>query len=1740
MSAPGYSMSNQGSAQGMTLGRLLGSSAWGAENIVAVGVPTKAKYNAHQNFKMASPGINKHDQDLHIMRKFLSNQDKKIMDQEGAQELVTVAEAVGRRGAVAKARTIIVNQLSNPATSPHFRVLPPKEMTEEEVAGVEQSVLMLGYTPMVEAPEFAPPHFLTFKTEIYRSASFRFNIGFRYQAEQLLASGGIQLVDLFAKRTVDNIIKFMEQMIMAALMGVKDAYVNAKLLYREAVSGLEELIDKIRYNGPLTGGSFLMSKKMVGILQKEDGIPYVMNWVKDVTLSNDARIDTLFHPPGIFRDIAYEFTDYSKEGPRANTAADTGARFVESLIRTAFGAINIVPNPTIRMQDARVEQEQMLANHMQTGHWYILNNEPHKRTAVIQSTRALDSSAHRFASGLNDLWFLNYSGSIIKERQSYEELVSAALCFDEDGNLNDRVYDELVGDVERVHKFARELEININDPMAFRPDPWLVRSGNSYRRVNVIGNQDVCYTSIEDTVFAVETAFNIIASMTSEKATTNLDGLMRIAEQNYNVKPDNDGEVEALWNAIAWTNVDKAKLDDNEAINYISKVRLPELIQTINPRGQVQRKCAYQRVDHSAGNAVSLFKVPIVDTDNGPLHDTPRLFNYDAIFNANAGIAAAHLGGYLTVGGNLVDIWGLLFLNTENLDAGTAAAARNIVRGYANNYGTLGGLNIAGAAADVQTLANAGVLTTTLHARHAGYPYAQPGNVDNEILVVDSSFLGFPFYEQGCSRYVDRITHGHLMHIYYRTLRAAFAGKNIQLLRQKAASHPAYEWIDSKLLNDPESNIGCVEGDRLVRDPTTLNYPGYDSMGIFKEAGLNHRSFFPVKMMALGFIQASRFYDFEQLSQCRFAGVEPGNVSFPGFSTIYSLQCIADQMKDGYHGWQHVGADKVIDKIKKSARGMTSFMNFAMDIFCPLRSSQTHQAIEPGLAFLHERFLNRHQRIKKAHDERANAILCFSNMITESSTRNFGMMQPFTNFPLHWSATAVSSDAYTDPYESGQNLESIHKRQDVQCSFRYTDVDVIANATPFMINKSLRTSIGRNPVTGTPGVAAVKRIASYEYMKNDADDREQKQTGTIEEFNFITARPIAERIAEETAKSRERGYVYGKFHRDIVSRLSKSDRFAFAKYIQNRSATNPSGVATSGGDWPDFELTGTAGNQNAQDFYNRYVALVDTVIETYDSDIYSDINNYRNALDVATNAANDYFGYMFESSSRIGNPNKYTPTTEQWDRWIEEAEERTKGMATDFASSASGDIGSNPAFANYMKDVRSRFVDTISQEEIATRGRKLYVTNMMLSIGTKYWTDVDKMFKSMYALPSDGMGVQFSMVRPQNKYTHDFTDVTFYPGTTLTLTAYQEKMRKYKELVAFGPGASQAFDFHTTLMKLSGGMDETDFLEDYGINEHFHRRLEAFKGDWRKRAIAIAYLTARPTAELMINLHRHGIPAPMSLVIFDPFMDFQMHSLLFCESGLGGGWMGHAFTLHTASFDSDTREIRHHLSTWLHPHTPYQNKVLYLPNAAFAGVFSGCSGKIVKTIEFFRPTCRERPTVATDENGHPILDWNVNIPRYRRADRFVCYGGGSLQEKELGEDINIVGSNITYGSNLCCGMDLPPGLIPPSEPNKMTYPSAIVANLVAKFFRLNKKANPKFINPQNMCDVRYNVPGDEDATFNVWVSRAPQFATNPKTGFGDVQISRGNSVVSHVGEGQGELLYGMPHMFTQRQMTADA
>jgi hypothetical protein len=1735
----GYSVSHQPAVQKFPLGTLLGVGAFGQENNIKVGMPMKAEFN-RQNFKVGSPGFNKHDADLNAMRKFLSNTDKTLMDAEGAQELVTVAETIGRRGAIARARTIIINQLSDPSTSPYFRVLPPKEMTEQEVAGVEQNVLVMGYTPMVEAPEFSPPHFITFKTQIYRSSSFRFNIGFRYNAEHLLTKGGIELVDQFAKRTVGNIIQFMEQMVMSSLMRVQDAYVGSKIMYREAASSMEELVDRIRYNGPTTGGSFLMSKKMVGIIQREDGLSYLLNWVKDVTLANDTKIDTMFHPPGMFRDIAFEYTDYSKQGPRAHAAADGGADFVEGLIKTSFGSISVIPNKTIFMNDARVEREQHLASHMQAGHWNLVDNEVYKRNAAIQSTRGLDSSAHRYASSINDLWFLNFQKpSIVKERQSFEELVAACVCFDENGELNERVYKDMLLDVKQCHQFARALGVNVTDAQRFKPDPWLVRSGDTYKLVRMVGNQDVCHTSIKDTEFAVNVAYNIISKTALNDSTTGLNQLMKLAENNFNVRPDSSGEVEAFWNAIAWYNVGGVKNEGH--INYIPKVRLPTLIETFNRRGTSQRKCAYQRVDSEMGHNISLFKVPVVDSEGvGALFDSTAPINFDAIFATNPGNAAAMVSGYLFVSDGagitgMVDIWSLLFLNENAVSVGDMAIARNLINTYVLTFNdpatARGGVNVL---ADVRTLGASGVLRASDITLARPYPYPNPGL--GSVLAANPAVCGYKFSNFPWSEFYTRITAGHMQHIYYRSIFATQTKfPNMTSLRDRQYSHPSYEWLDSKLAYDSEVNHGYIDGERITTDPTKVDRPGLANMPLY--SAFDHRSFFSVKMRAAGFVQASFFYCFEDLQHCRLAGVEKGKASLPGFSTIYSLHCVAEQMKDGYNGWDLVGAQGMMDDIIEASDHMRGFSELAFDIFCPTQSSQSHQPTQPGIAFMHDKFLARHQYSKKDSTGRENAIRCFSNMITEASTRNFGMMQPFTNYPLHWAATAIKSDpSVSRPYET------VHKHNHVEATFRYTDVEAIVNATPFMLNKALFEVIGTTRGVTTRGVAGIERISTYDYLSNDADSRPTSSSRGFEEFNFLKATPIENAKTRISAQSQERGFVYAKFHHDIIARLSRSESFVFDRSISNESDSNPEGVGRTVGVYPGFKLTGEPGSQEARDFYDKYILITDKAYSMFN--VESDIREYNKAVFVATRAVEDYFDYMFSSPGRINDPSEYNPTQAQWTRWSEAASDQAEEMKEAFRSAGRGDISEDADFVDYMRKVKTDFLNSVAvQQSGRSGGVLLSVTNMMLSMSTKYWTAVDKKFKLLYNLPYDGMGVQFSMVRPQNKYTREFLDVTFYPnGTSISNARFAETMRKYKELLAYGPGPGQSFDFHTTLTKLSGGHDEHAILEDFGANEFFNMRMDKFKGDWMKRAIALAYLTARPTADLMINLHRHGIPPPITIITLDPLMDFMMHGILFAEAGLGGGWIGHAFTLHTASFNSSNREAKHHFSTWLHPHTPYPNKVLYLPHAAFAGVYSGCSGKLVQTVAYFRPTSAENPNEEEDAEGNRIYDWNSEDPRHRRADRFVVHGGGSLTRKDLPIDINITGSNNSHGSNLYCGMDLnlPPGLIQPVPANTMTYPSALVANYVFGFFRMNQNARGTYLNPKNMCDIRYNIPGDADATYNLWCSAAPQFATNPKTGFGDIKVYGGDSVVSHVGEGQGEILFGMPSMFTQREMTANA
>lgn len=1733
--ATSYAQNNSSSASKLILGKLIGVAGVGRKPFtIGSGV---AEYNLNKYNKVGAGHVNRETDLAKDMKNFLGGQGQTIYGSEGARELLTVAQEYGRKGAAIQLQTIIVNQVADARNSSHFRIMRPRQMTDAELKGYKQEILKFQYTPPTEAPEFAPPHYLSFETEVYEGQGYRFNNGFRFNAEMLLTEQGLELLSQMAEVAINNFVKLMEQIVTYCLMGVEDRYKGKKLLIDSGAISEEELMQKFRNNGQgVMGASFLAYNKVPGIFQRKNGFEFLMNWVKKVTQTQGVNITHLLVVPDSLIGLSFDRTDYTERGPEATRALYEGEDYTKSIIKRING-VEIVEQPTYEMRDARIRTEQALSNIMEIGQHYVLDMTPYHRLKSVQSARGIDSSAPRRGAAVNDLYYLDYStDEVTKRRQSFAELMHAALCWDEHGELNDILYRDLENPDSLKH-IVQDVGVTMTSQKEFKPDPWLVWSSDGrFKRVNIVGNQDTYHTSVEATKFAVNLAYDMITYQTSSDAQKGYSKLVDIMERNYKVSPDQTGDIEGFWTACAWENVDQAKLDKNEAIWYIPEMKLPRLTATYDRTGKQGNIHAYTKRDSEFGHEVVCVKAPIVTTSEGPkFYATPDPA-FDKIV-AEGPSAAMTLAGFLKVTGQeiYVDLHSLIaYVNEGDDDINNALIrifnAYNI--GYAAGIPEISAVDynlIAGILQRVEPKFSSEKFAV------GSFLYPKPADITNaefRELNPIKSFQSKAFSSEEKNHADHRLLSVYLQKGYYDEIKAVNGQyASIRTLESNAKSHPSYLWIDKKIVND-ERSTGCVDNNGIISsDPSVDNAPA-NGTGF---AVATHPSFWSTKMAMLGYIYPSFFYRFSDLQKCTVFGQKRGTLSLPGVSTLVAMKSIGDQMASSYaeSGWQDVDADGLMKTIIQGVREIDGFIDICYRIFSPKKSSYSHRPMESGLCFMHDKFLHHSQA---TGDADADAKRCFSNMIFPSSARLMGLISPFIHYPLFVNKEAALSGVATI---KGNAKEVLYNRKYVEMTIRFTDVREISQKTPFIISspndQNRRVDISAE-TTFVP--------SSYSYLSGKARDFEKAKNT---EFNFVKDSRIQAVVSQYITPSEK--FVVQHFLKSTVKHLMKDSNFLYSDFILNRSDSNPDGVDE--GPNVDFKLTGGSKSKVTREFFSKIAELLEETIKMYPG-FFNSIDEYFKALFYFIIMVRELFNFCFDDQDNIRSARDFKPSQQNKSDSMQHAAQKVSDLnklysqraQTGAASSSSGrlDSGSRAAYDAHVNELKTKFAEQLYQDNGRGAG-KLYVATMFLGVDAKYWINLDAQMKKLYGLKFDGLGVQFSLARPQDKYGFHFVDSVINPDETGTIatrgwTTPGARISKYLELTDFGPGSKSPFNLNTLLMKFASGSHfhrsnavniEKMVQEHYGANSFFFDRYNEIEDNWAKKAIALAYLTARPTADLMISLHEHGIPQPMVLVPVDPFMTFRMNSALFVDATDQQAFLGHHLTFHTTGMDSDTREMRHHFSAWIFPFWPRPEKVVQVPNVSFSGVISGCSGRIVKSIAGVRSYGKKSLNAVSDESE---VDWDPANPGERRADRFVNYAGGSVTSEDIGNNLNIVGNNHCPGSNLNCGVDLPLGLIPVTHNNTLSHPSALIFNLATGYFDLNRDCDPDYLHPASFYHVRANRdPGRKGGVWNVWTCRGKQYIVDYNNGTGDIQRHYGSGPLSDIEENDGYYLRGMPKMF---------
>lgn len=1697
-------------------------------------------YNTNKNERVGSGHINDETNYLDQMREFLGASDRWIHDSAPAQELLTVADTYGRRGSAVQARAIIINQLKNPATSAHFRVLPLKSMTDAELAGVKQQVLSFGYTQPQEAAEFQPPHYITYETEEYQSSGYRFNHGFRFNIEALKLDDGSgwSLLQQLQSRMVSDFVNLMEQIAMAAMMGVNDRYISKKLLYATGARTEEEMLAKYHFNGNATGASWLASKSTFAPIQKENGLELLCEWVNQTMKAAKGVTPThLFIPPGITLDMAYDSdrTDYSKRGEMGNKALMEGSSFIESVIQNKIKGIEIIVQPTYEMRDSRVQVDQALSHAVEIGQWYAITNEEYGKHNVVQASRGLDSDAPRWARSFGDLYYLDYSTEdVTKKVQSYREIVFAALCFDEDGNLNKDVFNHLE-DTDFVRTFVSDqMEIGVTDINEVYPDPWIVKSDGGFKTVHMVGNQDVYHTTVEDTEFAIETAKNNIMGkleMKGDKLSKHVEKLSKMMHDNYQVSPDDDGSFESFCTATVWENVDESKLESNKVVRNLKKVNLPYLENVYDIDGKSDNK-AFVRQTADNGEKKVLMNVPVIDSDIGPVYDVDTSLAAPIIGGGDAEAKSSRLFQICILSGfwpvvreanvEIYDMVSLLacrstnaallgFLNTFNsVDPSTLDAAA--VRDLTANGRLLDYTNIAGNSAVALDSDETDELLRKLNSVIAGFEKTgADADYEFRTLVVPAadkdSRLDAKIQKiyQGPVNILNRLLSSIFKLVHYSNViakenEADYAGE-MSRLRALQEAHSNQCWVTSQLVNYNSMKRGFGQNARYGVDPLSLlDTESTRNILISKEI-----SFGPILwQIAMRLIDIDvPFYNVNDMRRARLAVFKDNVGKLPGFSNFESMRCVAEQMKksSNYCGWDRDWMKKYIKKVIKYVDSMEKFASACLHIFNPMKSSQTHRDLDLAMTF-RSSILSHYIHHKK--DKELSAKSVFASIILDGLSRNMGMIHPFTDYPITYSFNEIDS---RDVASGGALVPSVFRKHRFECTFRYTDSQEVQKKTPFVILSRLRTE----PPISSKGPPVPRSLAYSQLYQSSPIARNS--------YNLASNTYFRAFWTDSVAKQQDMKEFYTKM---IIDRLSNSADFAFADYFKNDDESDE-GVDTRGDS--DF-------------FDNEYTkVLVGIMKEIFDKNrtkIEESIDNFYEAVTVASELIKKLTS--FSKDGEGADPTDFKITKKMLDPIIKKAAKQVSRYNAGFDQPVSG-VDSKSQFTTYLAGLRKDFINTVSQLNVQTKEHQYPVVNLGLSINGSYWREFDKKMKALYKFET-GLGVTLSLLRPQARHFNRFLDVTLKDKKDVSTGS---KMLQYKEIVNLGPGDRKHDDIVFMLHKNIDNSIEVvkkestvkEIVDILNVNDHFRARYARICKCPISRAIGLAYLTAVPSADLMINLQNNGIPAPMTFLLFDPVIILNMGCLLFVHGGRDLGWLGHHLAIGTTGFNSDTRLTSTHLSMWAQPHIPDAGLILQVPHAIFQGYVSGGSGRLVNTIRGVREYTQENRKYK--ERFNDACDWDFMDPYHRKADRFVCYGGGSLRRDMLPDDINILGNNHCHAGTFAFGYDLPLSLIPRTPDNTFSYPSAVVFCMVTNYHKLNKDVDPQYLKPTSLQDVRSNKPSERGGIWNVWCSSGKQWRTNPNTGEGDIEVCYGTSPLKDIDELEGYILRGAPSSFYKRK-----
>lgn len=420
-------------------------------------------------------------------------------------------------------KRFIVTDGLDPEFYQHFTVCPPVDSSANP-EGIGTMILRFGNQPLSEQPEGSSPTFIRHRFESTKVHLKRYGQGIELFDDFARLPDGKALYNAY----LDNMTR---NTALSGMMAVMIALLHCYDPKRDYVA---------RYGGSNAIGRYHgldELNRLFGALHKTEKAYYqVADFAAGVAKVQavGGRFTHVFVTQRVLSQIAFGDpfeSEYFRKGPGNMEMLKNGSAAVT---RMQDGTTVVVePDQEVDGTSLQPGQKiQLLENIVSTGRYNMVLHDDSILTAANPDPRT-DMS----------LGFLNLDiGDGQIQVQKFADLVRAAVCWQEDGNLRQRAYEEMTSD-SRAEQMAELLGIggaNLRPPGAVVPliDPFIAVGNDNIRTiVRTVGNMDVAYLGIDVQARIAAAAYRTVRTLLTEDEFKLMRFALDFAEDAKNADP---------------------------------------------------------------------------------------------------------------------------------------------------------------------------------------------------------------------------------------------------------------------------------------------------------------------------------------------------------------------------------------------------------------------------------------------------------------------------------------------------------------------------------------------------------------------------------------------------------------------------------------------------------------------------------------------------------------------------------------------------------------------------------------------------------------------------------------------------------------------------------------------------------------------------------------------------------------------------------------------------------------------------------------------------------------------------------------------------------------------------------------------------------------------------------------------------------------------------------------------------